>query len=127
MTGTTWAKHEDPQRNPLPLPLLSLLKFRLWLLQTIHRPVLHIFRLFPRYLFLLFRVIHLTTTPFPPAPTFQVIWSNGIPYDLECVEIWERFARDNQFRHCGARPSSRVDQRSFFWALGIILVTEGYS
>ena len=97
MTGTARAKHEDPQRDPLPLPLLSLLKSRLLFLQTIYRPVPHVFRLFPHYLLLLFRGPHATTTPSPPAPTGQGNWDDGITYDLECVEIWERFARNNQF------------------------------
>ena len=97
MTGTAWAKHEDPHCDPLPLPLLSLLKSRLRLLQTIYRPILHIFRLYPQDLFLLFRGIHATTTPSPPAPTEQGGWDGGTTYDLECVEIWERFARNNQF------------------------------
>ena len=96
MTGTAWAKHEDPQRDPLPLPFLSLLKLRLRFLQTIHRPVLHVFRLFPRYLFLFFRGTHATTTPSPLAPTDQRIWGDDFTHDLECVEIWECFTRNDQ-------------------------------
>ena len=97
MTGTAWTKHEDPQRGPLPLPLFYLPASRLRLLQTIYRPVLHILRLFLQYLFLLFRGIHTTTTPSPPARTYQVTWGEGKAYDLKCVEIRERFTRNDQF------------------------------
>ena len=125
ITGTAWAKHEDPQCGPLPLAHLSLSPFR-FRLQTIYRPVLHIFRLFPQYLFLLLRGIHATTTPSPPTPTDQVNWDGGNPYDLECVEIWERFACDNQVCHCRAYPPSRVDQSSRSCVLDIIFMMEDY-
>ena len=80
ITGATRTKTEDPQRNPLPLPSL-------WLLQTIYRPILQIFGLLPRRLFLLFRGMRATTTSSPPALTYQGRRDEGKTYDLECVEV----------------------------------------
>ena len=38
-----------------------------------------------------------TTLPPVRAPAYQGRWADGITYDLECVEIGERFARNDQF------------------------------
>ena len=97
MAGTAWAEHEYPQRSPLPLPFLFLSASHLRFRQTTYRPVLHILRLFPQYLFFLFRGIHATAAPSPPAQTHQGRGDDGNTCDLECMEIWERFARNDQF------------------------------
>ena len=93
MTGMTRAESQDPQRDPFPL--LSLPTSRLWLLQTLYRPIFQIFHLFPQCPLPLFRETHATTTPSPPAPTHQRSWDEGEMYDLERVEVWECFARND--------------------------------
>ena len=35
-------------------------------------------------------------------------------HDLEYAEIWERLARINHFRHCGARGFDYIRWNSFF-------------
>ena len=112
VTRTTYAKPEDPQCDP-PL-LLSLSTSRPRLLQTVYRPILHIFDLFPQYPFLLFRGIHATTTSPPPARTCQGRWDEGRIYDLECVEVWECLACNDKFRYHRTCYSSRVEQNSCF-------------
>ena len=94
ITGTARAKCGDHQCDPLPL--LSLPASRHRLLQTIYRPVLHIFRLVPQHLLPYFRGTHTATTSPPPTPTLQGSWDDRNTYDLECVETWKRFACDDQ-------------------------------
>ena len=112
VTWTTYAKPEDPQCDPLLL--LSLSTSRPRLLQTVYRPILHIFNLFPQYPFLLFRGIHATTASPPPARTCQGRWNEGRIYDLECVEVWECLACNDKFRYHRTCYSSRVEQNSRF-------------
>ena len=93
MTGLARTESQDPQRDPFTL--LSLPTSRLRLLQTLYRPILQIFHLFLQRPLPLFREIHATTTPSPPAPTHQRSWDEGEMYDLERVEVWECFARND--------------------------------
>ena len=93
VTGSAWAKPEDPQRDPLPL--LSLPTSRPRLLQTVYRPILQIFRLRPQCLFLLFRIIHATAASPPPAMTQQGSRDEERMYNLERVEVWETFTRNS--------------------------------
>ena len=100
MTGTARVMLEDPQRDPFPFP--SLPTPRLRLLQTVDRPILYIFCLSSHHLFPLFRGVRATTTCPPPTKITEKL-DGGNTYDLECVEIWERFARNDQFRYCPCR------------------------
>ena len=100
MTGTARVMFEDPQRDPFPFP--SLPTPRLRLLQTVDRPILYIFCLSSHHLFPLFRGVRATTTCPPPTKITEKL-DGGNTYDLECVEIWERFARNDQFRYCPCR------------------------
>ena len=83
---------DDPQRSPLPFLSLQTPRFRA--LQTVHRPVLHTFHVFLQRL----PPLHGrpgATTPRLPAPTCRGRREDGKIYDLERVEIWERFAHDD--------------------------------
>ena len=104
LTGKAWAEPDDPQRGPLPLLSLQIPHSRL--LQTLYRQALQIFRMFLRCPFPLFHGMSVAITPHPPAPAYQAGRDGGNTYDLECVEIWERFARSNQFQYRGTRLSN---------------------
>lgn len=78
---------DGPQRSPLP-PLS---------LQTVYRPLLQIFHLLPQYSFPLFQGdtgVEIFTRPV--AVAYRGRWPDRKTHDLERVEIWERFARNDQ-------------------------------
>jgi len=89
-----------PQRF---LPSLSLLTSHSRLLQTVYRPILHAPHFLPQLLFPSFQVRRgrqavLRTAAHPPTPAPRGRCGESQVYDLESAEIWERFARFDQFR-----------------------------
>ena len=89
-TGTGRVQPDDPHRGPLPF--LSNLTPHIRALQTVYRRIPHTVRLVLQRLFPLFlgRAVG-------AAPTHRARWLGDKIQDLECVEIWEGFARNDQF------------------------------
>ena len=105
------AEFDDPQCDPSPPLSFQTSCFRL--LQTVNRPVLQIFQVLLQYLFPpLHRTNAVEICIRPSAIATRGRWGVGETHDLECIEIWEGFARNNQLRYCGAYPSGQVRERN---------------
>ena len=107
--GTVRAQLDDPHSGTPPLLSPPITPFRP--LQTVYRPILQIFYILPRS-FQLFSGMHVAGTRPLMAPAWQTMCEGRRMYYLECVEIWERFARDYQLQHRGARTPNRIGQNS---------------
>ena len=118
-TGKGRVQPNHPNRDPLSSLSLPTSSFRL---QALYREIFHVSRLFPQRLFPLFYVKYVVTTSLPLAPAYRVMWGDGKMQDLECVEIWKRLARNDQFRHRREHPSVWVAQNSRFRDPGVVRV-----
>ena len=86
---------DDPQCDPLPP--LSLQTSNFQLLQIVYCPLLQIFHVLPQNLFPLFHGKNLLGLWTAPATmTTRETWAVRKTHNLECVEVWERFARNDQ-------------------------------
>ena len=103
--GTVRAQLDDPHRGTPPS--LSLLTSPFRPLQTVYRPILQIFHILPRSFQLLSRMRVAGAHPLM-APGWQTGCEGRRMYDLECIEIWERFARNYQLQHRRACTPSRA-------------------